>query len=82
MKSAGKRCSKRSWLAWGAPNCANGMDPESNHTSITSGTRFMSPPQLSQVRITSSTNGRCGSWSFTPDSRSSSASEPMTFRHP
>src|ERR1700742_378151 len=42
----------------------------------------MSPPQLSQVRTTSSTYGRWGSSSLTPDSASSSASEPITFRQP
>src|SRR3989339_2111401 len=37
------------------------MQPESNHTSHTSFTRFMSDEQSGQERIMSSTNGRCGS---------------------
>ena len=40
MKSAGKRCLEAArGSRCGAPNCANGIEPESNQTSITSGTR-------------------------------------------
>ena len=46
MKSAGKRCSKRSSFSNGACHCANGMQPESNQTSMTSGTRRIVPLAL------------------------------------
>ena len=67
-----------------APNEANGIEPESNHTSITSGTRLIisSQPDSRQANVTSSTNGRCGSSSATPERLSSSASEPITWRCP
>ena len=46
MKSAGKRSRKRSSFSNGAWYCANGIAPESNHTSMTSGTRFIVPRAL------------------------------------
>ena len=55
MKSAGNRagnCSV-SWCGW--PYWANGIEPESNHTSITSGTRRITLPQSPQSKVTSST---------------------------
>src|SRR3989338_3924020 len=45
------------------------MDPESNHTSISSGVRFMLPLHESQTNVTSSTNGlwrSSGSGTFFP----------------
>jgi hypothetical protein len=39
MKSAGKETSNCSCPRWGQPHWANGIDPESNQASITSGTR-------------------------------------------
>src|SRR6266436_3218485 len=62
----------------GAPHCANGIEPESYHASMTSGTRCASLPHSGHVMVTSSTYGRCGS---RPDRSSpawedSSASEP------
>src|SRR5450756_1866832 len=49
----------------GAPHCANGIDPESNQTSITSGTRDASSPHDGHGNVMSSTYGRGGS---SPDS--------------
>src|ERR1700684_4299864 len=46
MKSAGKPCSKISWCSNGKWCWANGIAPESNHTSITSGTRLIGFPQI------------------------------------
>jgi hypothetical protein len=55
MKSAGKRLSKTSPFSNGWCHCATGMEPESNQASITSGTRFISAPQVGQGKTTSST---------------------------
>jgi len=55
MKSAGKRCSKRSAFSKGAWYWANGIAPESNQTSITSGTRRIGSPQSAQSHVRSST---------------------------
>src|SRR6202035_5984669 len=62
----------------GAPHCANGIDPESNQTSITSGTRDASSPHDGHGNVTSSTNGRCGS---SPD-RSRPARPPSSASDP
>ena len=80
MKSAELRAWKRSSFSNGAWYCANGIEPESNQTSITSGTRRMRAPHCGHGKPTSSTNGRCGSSSRTPDSSSSSSSDPMHVR--
>ena len=77
MKSAGKRSWKCSRFSCGAWYWANGIDPESNHTSITSGTRCICSPHSAHGNETSSTNGRWGSLSCTPDSSRSSANEPI-----
>jgi hypothetical protein len=53
------------------------MEPESNQTSITSGTRRSGSPPVGDGISMSSTYGRCGSSMRTPDSSSSSANEPM-----
>ncbi len=74
---AGKRCSKTSSFSNGAWCWANGMQPESNHTSITSGTRCIGSPQSAQSHVGASTNGRCGSSSMSPDFSASSVSDPM-----
>src|SRR5215831_589292 len=68
----------------GAPNWANGMAPESNQTSMTSGTRRAAEPQSGHVITTSSTNGRCGSMPVTslPARLDSSASEPTQVTWP
>src|SRR5947209_12206682 len=62
----------------GAPNCANGMEPESYQTSMTSGTRRARSSQTGHGKATESTNGRCGSSPVRsrPASDESSASEP------
>src|SRR3954465_11620200 len=44
MKSAGKCASKRSAFSKGAWCWAKGIEPESNHTSMTSGTRVIASP--------------------------------------
>src|SRR5580692_3437250 len=78
MNCAGYDSSNSAEFRHGAPNCANGIAPESNHTSMTSGTRLASAPQSGQAITTSSTNGRCGSMAVTsvPASDDSSASDP------
>ena len=60
MKSAGKRPLRSPPVANGWCSCANGIAPLSYQTSMTSGSRRMTPPQA-QVRVTSLTDGRCGS---------------------
>ena len=61
MKSAGK-VSSNSSLPWrGYPRCANGIEPESNHVSRTSGTRRIVPAHFSHFSVTVSMNGRCRS---------------------
>ena len=77
MKSAGKRASKRSSFSNGAWYWANGIEPESNQTSMTSGTRVIRAPHCGHGKPTSSTYGRCGSSRRTPESSSSSSKEPM-----
>src|SRR3954469_6569033 len=76
MKSAEYDARASSALRYGAPNCANGIEPESNQASITCGTRRYVPDSPGRVNVTSSTNGRCGSSSSTPESSRSSASDP------
>ena len=63
-----RRCSPRgtarsnlSWFSNGACHWANGIEPESNQTSITSGTRRSGSPPVGDGISTSSTYGRCGS---------------------
>ena len=82
MKSAGKRSSNASSPWCGAPHWANGIEPQSNHTSITSGTRRMASPHSGHGNSTSSTNGRWGSSSRVPESSASSASDPITWTCP
>src|ERR1700746_1028435 len=63
----------------GGARCrANGIDPESYHASMTSGTRRAWPPHSRQVIVTSSTYGRCGSSPVRsrPASSDSAASDP------
>ena len=60
MKSAGKFAS-RSSPANGWWICAKGIAPLSYQTSITSGSRRMTPSHSPQVSSTSSTKGRWGS---------------------
>src|SRR2546430_3659863 len=69
MKSAGNDCSNSCWPCSGYPRCANGIAPESNQVSSTSGTRDISPPHFSQVSFTWSMYGRC---------RSASAGSPSS----
>src|ERR1700749_1716175 len=78
MNWAGYADSNADRFRSGAPHCANGIDPESNHTSITSGTRAASCPHSGHGNVTSSTNGRCGS---SPD-RSRPASPPSSASDP
>ena len=82
MKSAGKRSSKWASFSCGAWYCANGIEPESNHTSITSGTRCIVPPHSAHRNVASSTNGRWGSVSAVPASSFNSLSEPIARRCP
>ena len=70
----GRRRSNCSWFSNGAWHCANGIAPESNHTSMTSGTRRISSPHSAHGHACSSTNGRCGSGSARPE-RSSTLGE-------
>jgi hypothetical protein len=72
MKSAGWWTGHSPCVSRGQPACANGMAPESNQQSTTSGVRHIVPAQRSQVSVTSSMKGRCGSNS---SGRPSSASE-------
>ena len=60
MKSAGTFPVRSPPVANGWWSCANGIAPLSYQTSMTSGSRRISPPQ-GHVSRTSSTNGRCGS---------------------
>src|ERR1700722_10673247 len=78
MNCAGYAASNDGRLRSGAPHCANGIDPESNQTSITSGSRAADSPHSGQGNVTSSTNGRCGA---SPD-RSRPASPPSSARDP
>src|ERR1700694_3879261 len=72
MKSAGKVC-LNSFSPWrGYPRCAKGIEPESNHVSSTSGTRFITPSHFWHGKVTVSMNGRCRS---TSSLRPSSADE-------
>src|ERR1700691_1857239 len=82
MNCAGKAPSNDDRFRNGAPHCANGIDPESNQTSTTSGTRDASSPQDGQGNVMSSTYGRCGSSPdrSRPASPDSSASEPTQVR--
>ena len=57
---------------------AHVADPESTHTSMTSGTRRISPPQRGHRMMTSSISGRWSSDIFLPESSSSSLTEPTT----
>ncbi len=57
MKSAGKASRNASSPWCGKPHCANGMQPESNQQSITSGTRRIVAPQPAQGKVTLSTHG-------------------------
>ena len=86
MKSAGKLSAKAASCSNGKWCWANGIAPESNHTSITSGTRRIGSPHARPVRPrragtgsdTSSTNGRWWSSSAVPERSASSAKEPTT----
>src|ERR1700722_472795 len=78
MNWAGYAASNDGRLRSGAPHCANGIDPESNQTSITSGTRAAASPQAGHGNATSSTYGRGGS---APDG-SPPASPPSSFGDP
>ncbi len=84
MNWAGYAASNSSLLRCGAPNWANGIAPESYQTSITSGTRRACASQDGQPKVTSSTNGRCGSRAdrSCPACWPSSASEPTHVRCP
>ena len=77
MKSAGKRSSNAASLSCGAWYWANGIEPESNHTSITSGTRRIGSPHSGQANVASSTNGRWGSVTAVPARSLSSCREPI-----
>ena len=55
MYCAGKRASKTSWFSNGACSWANGMQPESNQTSMTSGTRVIGASHSGHGKRTSST---------------------------
>src|ERR1700730_613819 len=78
MNWAGYDASNSARPRHGAPNWANGIEPESYQTSITSGTRRASPSHEGHANVISSTNGRCGSSPArsAPASPDSSASEP------
>src|SRR5258708_23501459 len=82
MNWAGYDASNSARPDHGAPNCANGIEPESYQTSITSGTRRASPSHVGHVNVTESTYGRCGSSPVRsrPASSDSSASEPTQVR--
>src|SRR3954468_21606022 len=60
MKSAGKCASKRSPFSNGACHWAKGIEPESNQTSMTSGTRVIGSPPSSQAKPASSAEGGVG----------------------
>src|SRR5580693_3547666 len=79
MKSAGKWSSNCVVPSCGAWYWANGIEPESNQTSMTSGTRCIGSLHAEQLKVTSSTNGRCGSSNCTPDTSRSSSNEPITW---
>src|SRR6266567_6545363 len=78
MNCAGYAAENDARFRCGAPHCANGIEPESNQTSVTSGTRTAESPQEGQGNVTSSTYGRCGS---SPD-RSLPASPPSSASDP
>ncbi len=61
MKSAGNRRAKTSSFSNGKWNCADGIEPESNHASSTGSTRNARRPHSGQSITTSSTYGRCRS---------------------
>jgi hypothetical protein len=67
---------KWSSFSCGACHWAKGIAPESNQTSITSGTRRSGSPPVGDGISISSTNGRCGSPMRVPLSCSSSSNEP------
>ena len=77
MKSAGKWSSNCVVPSCGAWYWANGIEPESNQTSITSGTRRIGSPHSAQGKVASSTYGRCGSVRSVPASSFSSCRDPM-----
>src|SRR3989344_473420 len=58
------------------------MLPESNHTSITSGTRRMVPPHVAHGKATASMNGRCRSLGIFLANFFSSATDPTTCHLP
>ena len=72
----------RSSFSNGAWRCANGIEPESNQTSMTSGTRRISAPHSAHAHVCSSTYGRCGSGSGLPERSSTSANEPTASTWP
>src|SRR5271166_2970644 len=78
MNCAGYDAWNSSAFLSGAPYWANGIDPESYQTSITSGTRRARSLQIGHKNVIASTNGRCGSRSVRswPARADSSASEP------
>src|SRR5579871_4743153 len=78
MNWAGYPASNDGRLRSGAPHWANGIDPESNQTSITSGARTVLSPHSGQGNVTSSTYGRCGSSA----DRSRPARPPSSSRDP
>src|SRR6266568_5330743 len=82
MNWAGYEASNSDCPCQGAPNWANGIEPESYQTSITSGTRRARPSHEGQANVISSTNGRCGSSLVrsAPESPDSSASDPTQVR--
>src|SRR5436305_3533006 len=82
MNWAGYDASNSARPRHGEPNCANGIEPESYQTSITSGARRASPSHDGHMSVISSTNGRCGSSlaRSRPASVDSSASEPTQVR--
>src|SRR5688572_33271045 len=63
MKSAGYCRSSVSEFSKGKCHCAKDIDPESNQASMTSGVRFMVPPQplCEQGQVYASMKGLCGS---------------------
>src|SRR6266487_496395 len=82
MNWAGYDASSAARPRHGVPNCANGIEPESYQTSITSGTRRASPSHVGHLNVTESTYGRCGSSPVrsAPASADSSTSEPTQVR--
>src|SRR6202451_2895199 len=78
MNCAGNADSNEERCRSGAPHCANGIDPESNQTSITSGDRTAGSPHSGQGNVTSSPTGR---WGSSPD-RSRPARPPSSASDP